>query len=299
MNNLYLILFSLILFFFFVAFLSLHFRKKRIIRKMNSLSAEEKIERIQRIVEPIGYIYEPFQDIFATRLNAPQKLFGYTTFYDLSAAFFHMVFDYETFYFDYNKRTWLVEMWKGQYGINTGCELGVYYADSLVDKSQYASTLFHAVEDKDMLNISLKLNKHIPKENASTRVGYLKYRHWWLTIFKMGTFSKPKDLFVNTSIRFKNYPMLYSFLDSFEAAMPKTTYHLNGLTVYFTFCESSRNYSVFQKIVRRISLTLCHLYCVLFRYVTKPFQNSGDKILYLYYYLPFTFRLIFRPFQKQ
>lgn len=296
MKYLYLIIPAVILLLLLLTILFFHLRKKRIIKKVRSLSTEEKTELINRLIEPVGYIYEPIQDIFATRLNAPQKLFGYTSFYDFSAPYFNMVFDFETIYFDYGGRTWLIEMWKGQYGINSGCELGIYYADGLISPDKYDSTLFHAVEERDMLDISLKLNKHATQTNTPpSRLGYLRYHHWWLTIFKMGVFSKPKQLFVNTSIRFKNYAMMYDFLDAFEATMPETPYKINGLTVYFTFCKSHRKYNWFKRIVRHIALALCHFYCILFHLITRPFVNTGDKILYIYYYLPFTLRLIFRP----
>lgn len=296
MKYLYLIIPAVIILLILLTALLLHFRKKRIIKKINSLSTEEKTELINHLIESVGYIYEPKQDIFATRLNAPQKLFGYTNFYDFSAPFFNMVFDYETIYFDYDGRTWLIEMWKGQYGINSGCELGIYYADTLVSPDKYDTTLFHAVDEKDMLDISLKLNKYDPKANTSSvKLGYLRYHHWWLTIFKMSVFSKPKQLFVNASIRFKSYAMMYSFLDSFEKALPETPYILNGLYVYFTFCKSHRKYNWFKKLVRRIALISCHFYCILFNFITRPFANTGDKILYIYYYLPFILRLIFRP----
>lgn len=296
MDYLYWLIPTAILLFLLLTILILHFRKRRIVKKILSMTLEEKTKLINRLAEPAGYIYEPVQDIFATRQNAPQKLFGYTTFYDLSAPFFNMVFDYETIYFDYNGRTWLIEMWKGQYGINSGCELGIYYADSLVSPDDYKNTLFHAVDEKDMLDISLKLNRKTKDGTYPIRLGYLKYHHWWLTIFKIGVFSKPSQLFVNTSIRFKNFPMLYSFLDSFGATMPPDTeYRLNGLNLYFTFCTSRRKYPWFKKLVRTIALTLCHVYCILFNFITRPFQNTGDKILYIYYYLPFTVRLIFRP----
>lgn len=299
MKYLYLIIPLAILLLILLTMLFLHYRKKRVLEKVHSLSTEEKTTLINQLIEPVGYIYEPQQDIFATRLNAPQKLFGYTTFYDLSAPFFNMVFDYETIYFDYGGRTWLVEMWKGQYGINSGCELGIYYADSIVSPDKYDTTLFHAVDEADMLDISLKLNKSASKQNtASARLGYLRYHHWWLTIFKMGIFSKPKQLFVNTSIRFKTYPMMYSFLESFDKVLPETPYILNGLNVYFTFCKSHRKYTWFKKMVRHIALISCHLYCVLFNFITRPFQNTGDKILYIYYYLPFAIRLIFKPKKK-
>ena len=99
---------------------------------INALSATDKKQLLDTLGVPVGYLYEPYQDIFISRINAPQKVFGYTSFYDFSAPYLNMVFDYETIYFNYNARTWLIEIWKGQYGINTECELGIYYADSII-----------------------------------------------------------------------------------------------------------------------------------------------------------------------
>ena len=147
-----------------------------------------------------------------------------------------------------------------------------------------------------MLDISLRLNRHCTNNHLPcTKLGYRRHKHWWLTIFKMGTFSKPEELFVNTSIRFKDYSMLNRFLDSFEETLPDTIYKVNGLTVYFSFCKSNRSYSLFQRMVRSMALLSCRLYCKWFLHLTKPFTNSGDKVLYLYYYLPFMIRRMFKP----
>lgn len=271
------------------------FRKRTAIQKVNNLDTYEKETILDNLAEPFGYAYESTQDIFVTRQNAPQKLFGYTSAYDHSAPFFNMVFDYETIYFDYNNRTWLIEMWKGQYGINSGCELGVYYADKIVPPEKYNSTLFQGAHDNDNLLISLKLNRHTcPREECIENLGQIRKRHWWPTIFKMGIFSKPEELFVNTSIRFKDYAMLCSFIKSFTQTLPDTFYKINGLTVYFTFSKSERRYSWFRRMVRRISLASCHLLCNWFNYLTKAFTNSGDKLLYIYYHLPFLVRFLFR-----
>ena len=291
----YFIISAIILLPFFVITYVLHCKKKSVIRKVNSFNAGEKKKILDEIARPGGYFYDPYQDIFTSRLDAPQKYFGYTTFYDLSAPYFNMVFDYETIYFDHQNKTWLIEMWKGQYGINTGCELGIYYANQIIPPEKYATALFKAVAPKDMLVISQKLNCHDPRKCKShSRLAYTRRRHWWLTIFKMGYFSKPEDLFVNTSIRFKDYPMLHSFLDSFKKTLPYTPYKVNGLTVYFTFNQSLRHYSHFQKALRGIALYSCRLYCKWFLFITRPYEKSGDKILYLYYYLPFFIRHLFK-----
>lgn len=288
------------LFLFLLIFMMIfHFRKKKVIKKVCSMDPCERKKLLNSLAEPLGYLYDYDQDIFVSRQDAPQKLFGYTTLYDFSAPYFNIVFDYETIYFDYGGRTWLIEMWKGQYGINSGCELGVYYADTILDPGEYATTLFHAVAPRDMLEITLKLNRCCTKRcRQYTNLGHIRSRHWWLTIFKMGTFSRPDELFVNTSIRFKDYPMMYRFLDSFRETLPDVTYKISGLTVYFTFDQSLRKYSFFKRMVRRTALFLCRLYCSLFNYITRPFSASGDKILYIYYYLPFTIRLLFKRKKK-
>ncbi len=296
MKYLYLIIPSIFLLLFLLLVILLHFKKKSVIRKVCTLTTSQKKELLDHLAEPIGYFYDPHQDIFASRHDAPQKLFGYMHLFDLSAAYLNMVFDYETIYFDYDRRTWLIEMWKGQYGINTGCELGIYYADNILAHDEYRTAHFQAVAPRDMLDISLRLNRHsTAKDPDSTRLAQMKGPHWWLTIFKLGTYTRPEDLFVNTSIRFKNTTMLYQFLQSLRTTLPDTFYKVNGLTIYFTFNHSTRKYNFFRKFIRRIALISCKLYCKWFNFITRPFSASGDKLLYLYYYLPFTARHLLKP----
>ena len=295
MDYLYIIIPSSASLLLFATILFLHSRKKNVIKKVNSLSITQKDTLLDTLAESIGYSYDSGQDLFIARPDAPQKIFGYTTLFDLSAPYFNMIFDYETIYFDHNARTWLIEMWKGQYGINTGCELGIYYADKIISPDEYDTTHFKSVADNDMLTITLDLNRLSSKrELFSWKVGRQQSRHWWMTMFKMGLYTKPENLFVNTSIRFKDYYMMYRFLNSFEKTLPNVNYRIDNLTVYFTFNKSNRKYSPFKRLIRRLALTSCNLYCKLFNHITRPFSNSGDKVLYLYYYLPFMIRLIFR-----
>lgn len=294
MQNIYYLIPVLFIIIILILIILLHFKKKSVLKKIDAMSITQKHELLNTLAELVGYSYNSRQDIFVARQDAPQKLFGYTKFYDFSAPYLNMVFDYETFYFDYDSKTWLIEMWKGQYGINTGCELGIYYADTLLEPEEYSTTLFHAVDAKDILEISLELN-YYPTKNTlqsalSHDIGYAQSRHWWLTIFKMGLYTNPKNIFVNTSIRFKNYFMLNQFLDSFEKTLPDTPYKTNGLTLYFTFYQSTRKYSFFKRMVRRFALMSCSIYCKLFGFLTRSYSNSGDKLLYLYYYLPFVVR---------
>lgn len=311
-----------------ICILIFHFRKKAIIRKVNCMTVSEKKELLDSFAGPAGYRYEPSQDIFTAKIDAPQKSLGYTSLYDLSAPYFKMVFDYETVYFDYRGRTWLIEMWKGQYGINTGCELGIYYADEIIPPEKYHATLFHAVDARDMPDIFLKLNRHCKQSQSGqsgglspqrrragndgspegcgvccslqySQLGHMQGRHWWLTIFRMGCFTKPSELFVNTAIRFPDHRMMAKFVESFQRTLPDTAIKTGGLSVYFTFDQSRRKYSLFRRIVRRMALLSCRFYCRWFNYLTRPFEKSGDKLVYAYCYLPLIIKRMFRQGSKK
>lgn len=265
-----------------------HFKKRCIIRKIKNMSFEEKCFILNDIANPFGYCYEPSQDIFSSTVDAWQREFGFTHAYDVGAPYFNMVYDYQTIYFDYDKKTWLIELWKGQYGINTGCELGIYHADRIVSPDDYSKTLFDAVSDDEMLPLSVTLKK------SGRCIGSLKKPHWWLTIFDMGMFSRPKNLSMEVSIAFPDCQMLNAFKNALIKYMPDTAIVVRGHTISFTFTSCRNHYSLWKRLVRTWSVIWCRIFCLIFCFVTRPFRKSGDKILYLYYYLPFIFRKTLR-----
>ncbi len=124
--------------------------------------------------------------IFFSTLDAWQREFGYTRSYDCIAPYLNMVFDSELIYFDYDNRTWLVELWKGQYGINTGAEIGFYCADGLISPEKRSKTLFHPVSDEELPCMTMKLERN--ENQAEREIAKLGMPHWWLTMFRMGCF---------------------------------------------------------------------------------------------------------------
>lgn len=270
---------------FFIIF---HFKKRCIIKKISCMTCCEKSELLNTLINPFGYLYEPCQDIFSTTKDAWQKHFGFTEKYNDMSPYFNMVFDSQTIYFNYGSKTWLIELWKGQYGINSGGEIGIYYADGIIPPNLLDKTLFKAVSDEDMLPFTLELVRY------GKVIAMLGMRHWWLTIFDMGVFTRPKHLSINVSITFPDYEMLYSFAESLESCRKDISYRIERLTVFLTFNNSITHYSLWKHVVRGFSLFQDKTFCSLFNFITRPFDNSGDKILYLYYYLPFAFRRTLR-----
>lgn len=266
-----------------------HWRRRKIIRKVCSMCMNEKCDILDGLISPFGYAYVPSQDIFTSRLNAWQREFGYCGLYDRAAPHFNMVFDCLPVYFDYCGRTWLIEFWKGQYGINTGCEIGVYYADGMVSDEELARTLFHCADNEDMPKLSFTFEKN------EQVIAQLSARHWWLTAFKMGCFSNPGSLSLKASLTLHCPKMTEAFVNGLlRAGYCRHEISVYCNTVTFVFNRSPRICGLFRRLRIRIAQCSNRFWCRIYLFVTRPFCLSVDRILYLYYYLPFAFRRIFR-----
>lgn len=154
-----------------------------------------------------GFAYNAEKDIFYSTMNAWQKNFGYTHMYDVLAPIFRMIIDTEPIRFNYNNKNWLITFWKGQYGIVTGAEIGIYCTNQ---KKVNKKTLYLPANDNEMLDMYLILYR---KDKVITKINT---KHWWLAIFKLGMFSNPKDLSLDINISFPNKQMLDAFLESFK-----------------------------------------------------------------------------------
>lgn len=265
-------------------------RKKRIIGKISRMSMDEKYEKLNQLTEPFGYIYNNCQDIFSTSTDAWQKDFGYTAVYDKLAPYRNVITDCEPIYFYYNGKTWLIELWKGQYGINIGCEIGIYNVDRIVPGNKLHKTLFQGVTVNDMLPMSLHML--LGKDS----VARLSKRHWWLTSYRMGTFCRPAKLAANISLTFPDKEMLDAFVHAaLNLGYSQNEMYICGYQIFFTFDKPfTRTYGVISRLFSAIFLLRNLFFCWVFRIVTRPFCLTVDKLLYLYFYIPFGFRHMIR-----
>lgn len=264
-------------------------RRNRIIQKICDMSHVRKCCMIENLVYPFGYTYEPECDVFSSSADAWQKEFGYTALYDKTAAGFQIIFHALPVYFDYQGRTWLIEVWKGQYGIHAGAEIGIYRCDRLLKPSEYKTAVFSAVPKEEMLPLSIEL---LNQEHLLT---HLSKRHWWLTVFCPGQFAQPQDLTLNASITFRDSEMQQAFTQALEKVLPENCrIFLCGLTVCFSFCDTTPAGHSFAQYRN-------YLMCRLFLWYTRPFSTSLDRVLYLFESLPFVFHhtLQIRRFKKR
>lgn len=262
-------------------------RRKNAIEKVCHMTCEQKCCLMENLLFPFGYTYIRSQDIFSSSLDAWQKRFGYSAFYDRSASRFHMVFDALPVYFNYAGRTWLMEFWKGQYGINAGCEIGIYCSDRILDPAEYSAELFHAVREDEMLPLSFQLI------HENLLLADLNQIHWWLTAFCTGYFAGPEDLKMEISVTFPNFCMASAFTTALEAKGYDV--YVCGLKVCFDFnkcleCHFSRPARLYRRWIQWQNRLLCRL----FLWFTKPFSSSLDRALFLFECLPSLFHRVFQ-----
>ena len=258
-------------------------QRKKIICKINSMDCCAKCSFLNELVYPFGYDFHCDCGFFSSTVDAPQRQAGYSWLYDYMAPRFQMVFDSLPVYFDYRGRTWLIEFWKGQYGINTGAEIGIYHADHIIPESDYKNAWFSCAENNEMLDCSFRLCRD--GDECVCSCG----RHWWLTAFLVGSFSKPACL------TFPGREMLAAFVDGLKrAGCSEDCMSVRGLTVCFVFHRDHQKYNCITRFWRRFSQWKNKCFCKLYLWVTRPFSCTEDRVLYLYFYLPVAFRKLLR-----
>ena len=248
-----------------------------------------KCSFLNELVYPFGYDFHCDCGFFSSTVDAPQRQAGYSWLYDYMAPRFQMVFDSLPVYFDYRGRTWLIEFWKGQYGINTGAEIGIYHADHIIPESDYKNAWFSCAENNEMLDCSFRLCRD--GDECVCSCG----RHWWLTAFLVGSFSKPACLTMESCITFPGREMLAAFVDGLKrAGCSEDCMSVRGLTVCFVFHRDHQKYNCITRFWRRFSQWKNKCFCKLYLWATRPFSCTEDRVLYLYFYLPMAFRKLLR-----
>ncbi|UWG95343.1 DUF4474 domain-containing protein [Dehalobacter sp. DCM] len=188
-------------------------------------------EELDEIIEIAGYSYDPTQDIFISNMRPWQRWIGYCRLFDIAAAPMGMIIDCEPIRFDYQGKQWMIGIWKGQYDLVCGGEIGFYQSVVSSSMSPIPSTIFYrAVKDTDMLEMSYTLKRN--GEHLFTRSG----KHWWLTGFKLGSFAQPSELTMDIRIQLRDLNMLNAFLAGMRAAgYNDNELFVMGNTVSFCF----------------------------------------------------------------
>src|SRR5688500_7914928 len=186
---------------------------------MDGHSSWKPTSALARAVDLAGFHYDPEQDMIHAKRHRIHLRLGYAYGYDAAALTLSAVLDCEPIFFDYDGKTWMIELWKGQYGLETGSEIGVYYRsagssspvysllDATVGQREHDpipshNQFFDCVSDDDRLVLSSVLYR-----NGQKLFVRGPETHWWLTGFKWGVLSQPDDLTMDVSIGCANSTM--------------------------------------------------------------------------------------------
>lgn len=181
----------------------------------------------------IGFDFDVAQKIFYTPINPWQRNFGFCELYDAAAPFTGMFYNTVRFKFSYAGQDWLVQVWKGQYGITVGGELGVY-----TKPANRETEFYDCASDEDMLNMGFTLSQKDIGELFTKKM----QKHWWQTGFVVLKAAAPSSLTMSCKIDAKDAAMLKALEQSmveqgFKKGNGTTdgTYAVSGLRVTFTW----------------------------------------------------------------
>lgn len=235
-------------------------------------------EKLNWDLKELGFAYERRGDYFYSLMDCWQRKMGYCRLYDENAHLFYMVIDCEPVTFSYGGKDWLIEFWKGQYGMTTGAEIGIYNTvDGVVDTVEFQGTFYEAVSDEERLPMAFVLRK-----NGKT-VMRRKDVHWWLTGFRLGEFTEPEELTMDIRIRFPDGDMCAAFVGGLqEAGYQKWEYRVRGNEVRIHYdrphgAQPLAGRMIQRELVQQTNENNCEMY----QAATARFPHTLDKLEFI------------------
>lgn len=246
----------------------------------------------ERALESTGFAFDERQNIFYSLMNPWQREYGYCRLYDEAAAPLSMIIDSEPVRFNYAGKKWMIEFWKGQYGMTTGGEVGVFNTEeSDLDIPRFfTGTFYNSAGDDELLPISYTLYKN--NRPLFSRAD----RHWWLTGFVLGEFSEPSEIKMQIRITFKELAMANAFVKALrEIGYTSGEYYQNNTIVRVTYGRPHSAQPISRTeptdtIIQQKNKLLCDQY----QELTKELGSIPKKLEFIQNNSPGLFKKIIR-----
>ncbi|MBR4858655.1 MAG: DUF4474 domain-containing protein [Clostridia bacterium] len=172
----------------------------------------------------IGFNLNYGELLVYTMVNVWMRDFGFMVFYDVF-SYTTPIFFYNTrrIKFDYDGLEWMIQIWKGNYVVSNGAEVGIYTREP-----GSIGTYYDCANDEQMMNMSMKL--YHGDELILERPEQL---HWWLTGFKISDVLYPaRNQTLDFTIEMKDEAMLEAFCEAIDNHYRHDmTYTVDGLKV--------------------------------------------------------------------
>lgn len=233
-----------------------------------------RVNELNELLRHYGYYYEPCQDIFCLRMDAPQRNAGFYAMYEEAFVSLGMLLDTERICFPYQGKTWLIEFRKGQYGIYAGGEIQIYHTSI---ESDFWQTRFDCVDDDSLFETAFVLK--YGKKKILHRLG----THWCLNGFRVGTVLEPDMLSMNIRITFPKRSMMLAFLKAARAVGYQPSSLKGFYRTAFLHFDTPHTPVPSTKTILAESILLSNsqFYCDAFQNITKEFPNTIDKFTYI------------------
>ena len=213
------------------------------------------IKQLMKSYPILSYKYSFIDDYYYIQdADCWQKGFGFGKFYDLVAPYLLLEYDYVRVYFAYGDKDYMIQLWKGQYGlIFHGCEQGIY-SKPHSDEPDGVFTFYKAMDQSEWPQMALTLY-HDQKNNGNYVREFTRESdtHWWCSGFKFGHLTKEepaKELRQEGTVTFKDPEMARLFAEGlvicgFGEAKDANSIGLDeffhdGATVFFRWQNISR-----------------------------------------------------------
>lgn len=267
-----------------VYFYRRHKKIAQIKQWLKKSTPEEREAYVNEALEGSGFQYNGRHDFFYAEKDPWQKKYGYHRLYDEAAALTGMIIDCEPIYFEYDGSRWMLELWKGQYGMSLGGEIGLYQA------MREDGSFFKGVEEKDFIGMHMEIYV------SGRRLLGRKEEHWWLTGFVLGKSASPKDMKMAVSLTFSNRQMCRSFVEGLRrAGYLAGEYQVYGENVRFWFYVPHTHQPMTRgPIMDKIRLWWFRMLCRLYQHYTRKYETSAEKLIFLQTKAPRLFELAIR-----
>ncbi len=173
----------------------------------------------------IGFNFDLSELLVYATVDCWMRDFGFCLFYDILATSMPLIYNYDTrrFKFDYDGLEWMIQIWKGNYLITNGGEVGIYNR-----KPGSIGTYYDCATDEQMMNMTLQV---IHGDKVLVDEGPMK--HWWINGFNMSDrMYIPSSLTMKFSIDMPDEEMVNAFCKAIDNHfMHDVTYTVDGLTV--------------------------------------------------------------------
>lgn len=173
-----------------------------------------------------GYNFNIYEMVVYTTVDCWMRNFGFCLMYDILANSMPISYSYITrrFKFEYDGLQWMIQIWKGNYFISNGGEVGIYSREP----GKHLNTFYNCATPEQELDMSLQI-----LNGNKVLVDRPLQRHWWISGFHIGTMRYlPSVLTLKSTIVMPNEEMLEAFTASIDAnIMNDITYTVDGLKV--------------------------------------------------------------------